>query len=93
MNLRQELLTVIEQLPDSQVVAVLEFAQSLKTEQVLDRRAFLKLPPEEQDRLLAQQLDPNTPEAQALIAYFQPGSEGMEWVEDYIEDDNWDDEF
>ena len=48
--------------------------------QVIDRRAFLKLPVEQRDAILAQQV--------ATVAeYFLPGAEGMEWTDEYINDD------
>ncbi len=98
MNTRQELLSVIEQLPEEQLNPLLNLAYSLQqsqpsqTQPPLNLRDFLKLPPQERDRLLAQQLDPTTVEGQAIAVYFQPGSEGMEWAEEYIEDEAWDDE-
>ena len=52
---------------------------------VMDRRTFLKLPVPERNALLARQ-------AAIVAEHFLPGSEQMEWVEEYIEDDNWDDE-
>jgi hypothetical protein len=67
----------------------LEVAQALKQsehsepQQIRDIRAFLKLPLAEQQRQLEQQ-------AAMLAPYFQPGSEDMEWVEAYVEDDDWD---
>jgi len=86
MNTRQELLSVIEQLPDEQLSSLLEVAQSLSEKNyALDRRAFLKLPADERDRPLAKQLE-------TAAEHFRPGSEAMEWVEDYVEDENWDDE-
>ncbi|PSB25233.1 hypothetical protein [Stenomitos frigidus] len=91
MSTRQELLSVIEQLPDEQLPSLLEIAQALKQpeqhepQSAREIRAFLKLPLAEQQRQLEQQA--------ALIApYFQPGSEDMEWVEEYVEDDDWNDE-
>lgn len=48
--------------------------------QVIDRRAFLKLPVEQRAAILAQQV--------ATVAqYFLPGAEGMEWTDEYINDD------
>ncbi|HEY9747383.1 MAG TPA: hypothetical protein V6C63_01675 [Allocoleopsis sp.] len=91
MNTRQKLLTAIEQLPDEKLASLLELAIALKAEQApthkpsLDRRAFLKLPLEERNASLVTQA--------ALIAdSFQPGTEQMEWAEDYVEDQNWDEE-
>ncbi len=91
MSTRQELLSVIEQLPDEQLPSLLEVAQALKQpeqpepQQSTGIRAFLKLPLAEQQRQLEQQ-------AALAVPYFQPGSEDMEWVEEYVEDDDWDDE-
>jgi hypothetical protein len=45
----------------------------------LDRRALLKLPVEERGKLLARQ-------AAALEDLYRPGSELMEWVEDYVDE-------
>ncbi len=45
----------------------------------LDRKALLKLPVEERGRLLARQ-------AAELKDLYQPGSEVMEWVEEYIDE-------
>ncbi|MCY7278444.1 MAG: hypothetical protein LH702_33090 [Phormidesmis sp. CAN_BIN44] len=86
MNTRQELLFIIEQLSDERLPSLLEIARSLKeSSSSVDRRAFLKLPEDDRDRILAEQ--------SALVADdFQPGSEAMEWVEHYIEDENWDDQ-
>ena len=85
MDTRQELLVTIEQLPDEKLRFLLDFAQTLKnseglSDQSMNIRSFLKLPPERQEKLLAQQ-------ALMLAPYFQPGTEAMEWVEDYLEDD------
>ncbi len=53
--------------------------------QVIALRALLKLPVAERNALLAQQ-------AATIAEYFVPGSEEMEWAEEYVEDQNWDDE-
>lgn len=53
--------------------------------QVIALRALLKLPSSERNTLLAQQ-------AATIAEYFVPGSEEMEWAEEYVEDENWDDE-
>ncbi|MCL1465551.1 hypothetical protein [Argonema galeatum] len=53
--------------------------------QTIALRALLHLPVAERNTILAQQVE----EAKDC---FLPGSEEMEWVEEYIEDDNWDDE-
>jgi hypothetical protein len=91
MNTRQELLATIDQLPDEKLPSLLNHAQALRDAEGLSScepinvRAFLKLPAEQQQVLLKQQ-------AVLLAPYFQPGTEEMEWAEDYIEDDNWDGE-
>ena len=54
-------------------------------EQIALLRHILQLPIAERNALLAQQ-------AATIAEYFRLGSEKMEWVEDYIEDDKWDDE-
>ncbi len=48
-------------------------------------RNLLQLPIAERNALLAQQVA-------TITEYFRLGSEEIEWVEDYIENDNWDDE-
>lgn len=120
MNIRQELLTVIKQLSDEQLSALLDLALSLKStkdsvhpiiksqayqtrasaendihEEIfadpeskkhhLDRRAFLNLPVTQRNVLLSHQ-------ATTIQEHFEPGAEGMEWVDEYIEDQTWDDE-
>jgi hypothetical protein len=90
MDTRQKLLTAIEQLPDEKLASLLELAVVLKGEQALtqtplDRRAFLKLSLEERNARLV-------PQAASIAAYFQPGTEEMEWAEDYVEEHNWDEE-
>lgn len=50
-----------------------------------DRRAFLKLPVAQRNALLSQQA--------AIVAEdFQPGAEGMEWTDEYVEGESMDDE-
>ena len=47
--------------------------------QAIDRRAFLKLPVEQRDAILAQQV--------ATVAeYFLPSAEGMEWTDEFIDE-------
>lgn len=53
--------------------------------QVIDRRAFLKLPVAQRNALLAQQVP-------TIAEHFLPGAEGMEWTDEYIDDDSWDNE-
>jgi hypothetical protein len=77
MNTRQELLSTIETLPDEQLSSLLDLARSLTaTRSSLDRRAFLRLPEEERDRMLAEQ-------AASVADEFQPGTDAMEWVEHF----------
>lgn len=86
MDTRQELLSTIEKLSDEQLSSLLDLARSLtQASSSLDRRAFLRLPEEERDRILAEQ-------AAFVADAFQPGAEAMEWVEEYVEDEHWDDE-
>jgi uncharacterized protein (DUF433 family) len=54
-------------------------------EHQLDRRAFLKLPVAQRNALLSQQ-------AAIVAEAFQAGAEGMEWTDEYIEDESMDDE-
>lgn len=54
-------------------------------QQVSALRAFLTLPVAERNALLAQQ-------AATIAEYFVLGSEEMEWADEYVENDNWDDE-
>ncbi len=90
MNTRQELLLVIEQLPEEQLPSLLEFASTLKKSEgetvrsFVNLQAFLELPMDQRRELLAQQ-------AAAIAPYFQTGSEEMEWVDEYVDDENWDD--
>lgn len=81
-------LVTARQLEDKQqlIEALREIASIAEAEMpVMDRRTFLKLPVPERNALLARQ-------AAIVAEHFLPGSEQMEWVEEYIEDDNWDDE-
>lgn len=50
-------------------------------EQVIALRALLRLSPCERDRLLAQHVV-------TIAEYFTPGSEEMEWAEEYVENDS-----
>jgi hypothetical protein len=51
----------------------------------LDLRGLLRLSPQDRDRIVAKQ-------AQSIAHLYQPGSELLEWSDEYIEDDNWNDE-
>ena len=51
----------------------------------LDRRAFLNLTVAQRNVLLAHQ-------ATTVEEHFQPSAAGMEWVDEYIEDQIWDDD-
>lgn len=55
-------------------------------EQVVALKALLLLPMAERNAILAQH-------AAILAEHFVPGSEEMEWVEEYVENDNWDEQF
>ncbi|RUT06798.1 hypothetical protein DSM106972_030550 [Dulcicalothrix desertica PCC 7102] len=54
-------------------------------QQLTALRELLKLSPEERQAILAKH-------AAKLAEYFVPGSEEMEWAEEYVEDESWDDE-
>ncbi len=54
-------------------------------QQISALRALLNLPVAECNDLLAQQ-------AAAIAEYFVPAAEEMEWIEEYVEDNNWDDD-
>jgi hypothetical protein len=54
-------------------------------QQLTALRDMLKLPPEQRQAILVEH-------AAKLAEYFVPGSEEMEWAEEYVEDENWDDE-
>ncbi|BAZ13924.1 hypothetical protein NIES4071_57640 [Calothrix sp. NIES-4071] len=54
-------------------------------QQLIALRNLLKLPPEERQAILAVH-------ASIIAKYFVPGSDEMEWAEEYVEDENWDDE-
>ncbi len=58
---------------------------STADEQVIALHALLKLSPSERDRLLMQQVV-------TIAEYFTPGSEQMEWAEEYVENDSCVDE-
>jgi hypothetical protein len=49
----------------------------------IDLNSLLKLSPQERDRIVTKQ-------AQSIAHLFQPGSELLEWSDEYVEDDNWD---
>lgn len=53
---------------------------NLSEDRAIDRRAFLQLPPEQRNALLAQQVN-------RVAECFLPGAEGMEWKDEYIDDD------
>lgn len=55
------------------------------TDQVNALRALLTLPVAERNALLAQQ-------AATIAEHFVPAAEEMQWIEEYVEDDNWDDD-
>lgn len=55
-------------------------------EQVVALKALLLLPMAERNAILAKQVE-------AVKDCFLPGSEEMEWVEEYVENDNWDEQF
>lgn len=75
---QQEINEYIERNPVSEGLVHLKVHQ-------LDRRAFLKLPVAQRNALLSQQA--------AIVAEdFQPGAEGMEWTDEYVEGESMDDE-
>jgi hypothetical protein len=86
MSTRQELLAVINQLSDERLSSLLELAYSIQaTSTAINRRAFLRLPSQERDRILAEQ-------SERIADEFCSGSESIEWAEQYVECENWDDE-
>ncbi len=48
----------------------------------IDLNSLRKLPPQERDRIVTRQ-------AQSIAHLFQSGSELLEWSDEYVEDDNW----
>ena len=54
---------------------------SIDEQQIQDLRALLNLSPVERNALLAKQ-------AANIAEYFVPGSDEMEWAEEYVEDNN-----
>ena len=88
------MLTLIEQISQKlpyisqsrlqQIWELIDSAESNSDEQ-LDLRGLLRLSPKDRDKIVAKQ-------AQSIAHLFQPGSELLEWSDEYIEDDNWDDE-
>jgi hypothetical protein len=88
------MLTLIEQISqklpyisESRLQQVWELIDSTEPddEDRLDLRGLLRLSPQDRDRIVAKQ-------AQSIAHLFQPGSELLEWSDEYIEDDNWNDE-
>lgn len=55
------------------------------TQQVSTLRALLTLPIAQRNALLTQQ-------AATIAEYFVTGAEEMEWTEEYVEDENWNDD-
>ncbi len=55
------------------------------TQQQVSALRALLIPVAERNDLLAQQ-------AATIAEYFVPAVEEMEWIEEYVEDDNWDDD-
>ena len=51
----------------------------------LDLRSLLRLSPLERDKIVVEQ-------ARSIAHLFQPGSELVEWSDEYIEDENWDEQ-
>ncbi len=54
---------------------------SIDEQQIQDLRALLNLSPVERNALLAKQ-------AANIAEYFVPGSDEMEWAEEYVENNN-----
>ncbi len=81
------MLTLIEQISQKlpyisesrlqQVWELIDSAESNSDEQ-LDLRGLLRLSPKDRDRIVAKQ-------AQSIAHLFQPGSELLEWSDEYIE--------
>jgi hypothetical protein len=88
MSTRESLLLLIEQMPEDNLSPLLQLAQSLQTEDAsgnlrsIDLKAMLALPRDRRNQLL-------TLQSNLISSHLQPGSEAMEWVEDYVEDDQW----
>lgn len=86
MPIYEEVLSLAKQLPLDDQDRLLSTLIALRRNLMqghgksLSRRALLSLAPEERDRILAQQVPAITP-------YFQPGTEDVEWVESFVEDD------
>lgn len=88
------MLTLIEQISqklpyisESRLQQVWELIDSTEPddEEQFDLRGLLRLSPKDRDKIIAKQ-------AQSIAHLFQPGSELLEWSDEYIEDDNWNDE-
>jgi hypothetical protein len=75
-------------LSESQLLRIWESIDSVETNSIddnhLDLRALLQLSPVERDRIVVDQ-------ARSIAHLFQSGSELVEWSDEYIEDENWDD--
>lgn len=85
MSNRDSLLALINQLPEENLVPLIQMAQSLQSthpgisDPRQDLQAMLQMPLQQRTQLLQEQ-------AAILAPYFQPQTEAMEWTEDYIED-------
>ncbi len=57
--------------------------QSPAGDEKIDLNSLFKLSPQERDQIVTKQ-------AQSISHLFQPESELLEWSNEYVEDDNWD---
>lgn len=81
--IRQSVLRAVAEGLVTQEEAERVLGEPVETEQPLslvERRAFMKLPLEERRRILAKQ-------AENMARFYQPGSELMEWTEEFVDDD------
>ena len=56
---------------------------SLESNENINLNSLLKLSPQEREKIVTKQ-------AQSIAHLFQPGSDLVEWSEEYMEDENWD---
>ena len=67
-----------------QIWDLIDSAESILVgDEHIDLRSLLQLSPQEREQIVTKQ-------AQSISHLFQPGSELLEWSDEYVEDENWD---
>jgi hypothetical protein len=88
MGTRESLLTLIDLLPEENLTPLLQIVQLIHSERSSERavgvdlKTMLLMTDEARTQLLVTQ-------SNIAALYFQSGTEDMEWVEDYVEDGEW----